>query len=90
MPPNRCIAGAAATVRCSRFAPRNLRYAQAAASASLRLLMRAAPAAHLPAVPARFAPLRFLRAIHGLLAPSSPRFARARATAIHRNTLHCQ
>lgn len=34
----------------------------------MRLLMRAAPAAHLSAVPARFAALRFLRAIHGLLA----------------------
>lgn len=59
--------GAVTAVRCPRCAPRNLRYVQAAASASRRLLMRAAPAAHLPAVPARSAALRFLRAIHGLL-----------------------
>ena len=51
---HRC-GSAGRAVRCSRCAPRNLRYLHAAASASLRLPMRAALAAHLPAVPARFA-----------------------------------
>jgi hypothetical protein len=63
MPPNRRNAGAVAAVRCSRCAPRNLRYVQAAASASMRLLMRRAPGAAVPGCPCA---LRFLRAFHGL------------------------
>lgn len=69
MPPTTRIAGAVAAVRCSRCAPRNLRYVQAAASASMRSSRSAAPAAR--SLASLRAPLRCASCAHPWLASLS-------------------